>query len=98
MQSLAFLWFQLQMTQQNLQEKMGSPEPVPGNAANLESPTGMATVRRPSANQVARIEPARKPRASVTASQNSFRLIGSRFGRFGRSQAETRRSAGGHSR
>jgi hypothetical protein len=98
MQSLVFLWGQLQIAQQNLREEICPPEQAPGNAANLDSPTGMATVRRTSFNQVARIEPAPKSRASVTPSHNLFRLIGSRFGAFGRNQAESRRRVTGHSR
>ena len=40
MQSLAFLWFQLQMTQQYLHEKTFGPVQPPANSANLNTPIG----------------------------------------------------------
>jgi hypothetical protein len=40
MQSLAFLWFQLQMTQQYLHEKTFGPAQAPANSANLNTPIG----------------------------------------------------------
>jgi hypothetical protein len=89
MQSLAFLWGQLQIAQQYLREEICPPEQVPGNAANLDSPTDMTRVRQPFANQVARMKSAQKPRASVPPSNNLFRLIGSRSA--GRNQIESRR-------
>jgi hypothetical protein len=98
MQSLVFLWGQLQMAQQYLREEICPPEPVPGNAVNLDSLTGPVTVRPPSVNPVPRIEPAKKPRGSVTPSQNLFRLIGSQFGASGPSRAESRRRVVRHSR
>ena len=45
MQSLAFLWFQLQMTQQYLNEKTFRPAQSPANPANLNSPTGADTLQ-----------------------------------------------------
>jgi hypothetical protein len=40
MQSLAFLWFDRQMTQRYLREKTFGPAPSPANSANLNRPTG----------------------------------------------------------
>ena len=45
MQSLAFLWFQLQMTQQYLNEKTFRPAQSRANSANLNRPTGADTLR-----------------------------------------------------
>src|SRR5260221_11434645 len=44
MQSLAFLWFQLQMTQQYLREKTFRPAESPANSANLNTPIGAGTL------------------------------------------------------
>jgi hypothetical protein len=51
MQSLAFLWFQLQMTQQYLREKTFGPAESPANSANLNTPIGAGTLRRASAKR-----------------------------------------------
>jgi RND family efflux transporter MFP subunit len=51
MQSLAFLWFQLQMTQQYLREKTFGPAESPANSANLNTPIGTGTLRRASAKR-----------------------------------------------
>jgi RND family efflux transporter MFP subunit len=48
MQSLAFLWFQLQMTKQYLDEKTFGPAPSPANSANLNTPIVAGTLRRAS--------------------------------------------------
>jgi RND family efflux transporter MFP subunit len=48
MQSLAFLWFELQMTQQYLREKTFGPAESPANSANLNTPIGAGTLRRAS--------------------------------------------------
>jgi len=42
MQSLAFLWFDMQMTQRYLSEKTFASAPSPGNSANLNGPTGVS--------------------------------------------------------
>jgi hypothetical protein len=59
MQSLAFLWFQIQMTQQYLHEKTFGPAQVPANAANLNAPIGIGTLCRAFVKQVPRIESGR---------------------------------------
>jgi hypothetical protein len=41
MQSLAFLWFELQMTKQCLSEKTSSAAQVPAKATNLHAPIGI---------------------------------------------------------
>jgi hypothetical protein len=41
MQSLAFLWFQLQMTRQYLREKTFPPAQLPAKAANWNEPIGI---------------------------------------------------------
>jgi hypothetical protein len=48
MQSLAFLWFQLQMKQQYLRERTFEPAESPANSANLNTPIGADTLRRAS--------------------------------------------------
>jgi multidrug resistance efflux pump len=48
MQSLAFLWFELQMTQQYLRERTFGPAESPANSANLNTPIGAGTLRRAS--------------------------------------------------
>lgn len=40
MQPLAFLWFEMQMTQQYLREKTFGPAPSPANSANLNTAIG----------------------------------------------------------
>ena len=40
MQPLAFLWFEMQMTQQYLREKTFGPAPSPANSANLHTAIG----------------------------------------------------------
>jgi hypothetical protein len=40
MQSLVFLWFQLQMTQRYLRERTFGPAQSPANSANLNTPIG----------------------------------------------------------
>jgi membrane fusion protein, multidrug efflux system len=44
MQSLVFLWFQLQMTQQYLRERTFGPAESPANSANLNTPIGAGTL------------------------------------------------------
>ena len=52
MQSLAFLWFQVQMTQQYLSEEISPPAEVRAHSANLDASTGIGTLRRTSIKQV----------------------------------------------
>ena len=51
MQSLAFLWFEMQMTQQYLREKTFGPAESPANSANLNTSIGSDTLRRASAKK-----------------------------------------------
>jgi hypothetical protein len=44
MQWFAFLWFQLQMTKQYLQEKSFAPEQPTPDSANLNTPIGDGTL------------------------------------------------------
>jgi hypothetical protein len=55
MQSLAFLWFELQMTQQYLRDKTFGPGQSQANSENLNTPIGAGTLRRTSAKQVPRM-------------------------------------------
>lgn len=48
MRSLACLWFELQMTQRYLREETFAPARVPPIAANLDAPTDIGALRRPS--------------------------------------------------
>ena len=52
MQSLAFLWFQLQMTQRYLHEKTFGPAQSPANSANLNTPIDAITLSRASVKQL----------------------------------------------
>jgi hypothetical protein len=56
MLSLAFLWFQLQMTQQYLREEICPPAEVRAHSANLDASTGIGTLRRTSIKQVAQMD------------------------------------------
>jgi triphosphoribosyl-dephospho-CoA synthase len=42
MQPLAFLWFDMQITQRYLREKTFGPAPLPANSANLNTPIGVS--------------------------------------------------------
>jgi hypothetical protein len=64
MQSLAFLWFELQMTQQYLRDKTFGPGQSPANSANLNTPIGAGTLRRTSAKQVPRMALAKQRRVA----------------------------------
>ena len=46
MQPLAFLWFEMQMTQQYLREKTFGPAPSADNSANPNTPIGAGTLPR----------------------------------------------------
>jgi hypothetical protein len=76
MQSLAFLWFEMQMTQQYLRDKTFGPAESPANSANLNTPIDAGTLRRASVEQVPRIASAKQGRVSCSPSQNLFRIIG----------------------
>jgi hypothetical protein len=68
MQSLAFLWFEMQMTQQYLREKTFGPAESPANSANLNTPIGAGTLA--SVEQVPRIASAKQRRVSCSPSRN----------------------------
>jgi hypothetical protein len=53
MQSLAFLWFEMQMTQQYLRDKTFGPAESSANSANLNTPIDAGTLRRASVGGVA---------------------------------------------
>lgn len=76
MQSLAFLWFEMQMTQQYLREKTFGPAESPANSANLHTPIDAETLRRVSVEQRPRMASAKPGRVSGSPTANSFRLIG----------------------
>jgi len=76
MQSLAFLWFEMQMTQQYLREKTFGPAESPANSAHLNTPIGAPTLRRASVEPVPRVASAKQRGVSCSPSQNSLRLIG----------------------
>jgi hypothetical protein len=52
MPSLAFLWFDLQMTQRYLSDITFGSAQSRANSANLNTPIGAGTFRRPSVTQV----------------------------------------------
>jgi hypothetical protein len=72
MQSLAFLWFEMQMTQQYLREKTFAPAPSPDNSANLNTPIGTSTLRRASVKQLPPIASAMERRVSGSPARNCF--------------------------
>jgi hypothetical protein len=76
MQSLTFLWYEMQMTQQYLRERTFGPAESPANSANLNTPIDAGTLRRASVESVPRIGIAKQRRVGCSPSQNSFRLIG----------------------
>jgi hypothetical protein len=76
MQSLAFLWFEMQMTQQYLREKTFGPAESPANSANFNTPIDAGTLRRVSVEPIPRIVSAKQCRVSCSPSQNLFRIIG----------------------
>jgi hypothetical protein len=79
MQSLAFFWYRLQITQQYLSERTFAPARVPASAANLNAPMGVGTLHRASVNQVQFPKP------------EFIRAYGSRLSNLGRNQAESSR-------
>jgi hypothetical protein len=60
MQSLAFLWSDMQMTQQYLREKTFGPAPPSANSANLNRPIDTGMLRRESVEQAPPAEPAKQ--------------------------------------
>jgi hypothetical protein len=60
MQSLAFLWSDMQVTQQYLREKTFGPAPSPANSANLNRPIDVGMLRRESVEQTPPAEPAKQ--------------------------------------
>ena len=59
MQSLAFLCFDMQMTQQYLREKTFGPTPSSANSANLNRPIDVASLRSELVKQAPPAEPAK---------------------------------------
>jgi hypothetical protein len=76
MQSLTFLWLEMQMTQQYLRERTFGPAESPANSPSLNTPIDAGTLRRASVEQVPRIGSAKQRRVSCSPGHNSFRLIG----------------------
>jgi hypothetical protein len=76
MQWFAFLWFQLQMTKQYLQEKTFEPAQSTADSANLNTPIGAGTPPGASPTRTPPMASAMKRRVSGSLSQNLFRLIG----------------------
>jgi hypothetical protein len=91
MQSLAFLWFEMQMAQQYLRDKTFGPAQSSDNSANLNRPIGASTLRRASVKQLPPIASAMEPRGSGSPSQELFRLIGSWFGKLAYNKGKNRR-------
>jgi hypothetical protein len=60
MQSLAFLWSDMQMTQQYLRDKTFGPTPSSANSANLNRPIDTGMLRRESVEQTPPAEPAKQ--------------------------------------
>jgi hypothetical protein len=67
MQSLAFLWFDMEMTQRYLREKTFAPAPLPANSASLNRLTGAS---RTTGNAIAR-KPVRLGEGFIAALQHS---------------------------
>lgn len=82
MQWFAFLWFQLQMTKQYLQEKTDAPAQSTADSANLNTPIGAGALPGASPMQTKPMAPARKRRVSGSLGQNLLRLMGFRFSKF----------------
>jgi RND family efflux transporter MFP subunit len=66
MQSLAFLWFQLQMTQRYLHEKPFGPAQSPANSANLNTPIGRCNSDKAQSNTPALHHSARRDASTST--------------------------------
>ena len=93
MQWFAFLWFQLQMTKQYLEEKTYGPAQSTADSANLDTPIGAGTPPGASPTQTAPMASAMKRRVSGSLSQNLLRLMGFRFGKFANNRDKNRREA-----
>ena len=93
MQWFAFLWFQLQMTKQYLQEKTYGPAQSTADSANLNTPIGAGALPGASPTQTTPMALARKRRVSGSPSQNLLRLMGFRFGKFANNRDKNRREA-----
>ena len=93
MQSFAFLWFQSQMTKQYLREKTFGPAQPPADSVNPDTSIGAGRPPRVTVEQVSPMASAMARRVSGGRSQNLFRLIGSRFGKFANNQSEDHREA-----
>jgi hypothetical protein len=70
MQSLAFLWFELQMTQQYLREITFGPAQSLANSTDSNTPSGAGTVRRTSVKQVPRTTSANRDRVRCSPGQD----------------------------
>ena len=81
MQSLAFLWYEMQMTQQYLRDKTFGPAQSPDNSGTLHTPIDASTLRRASIKQLPPMESAVEGRISGASTRKLFRLIGPWFGR-----------------
>jgi hypothetical protein len=91
MQSLAFIWFDLQMTQRYLSDiTFGSAQPR-ANSANLNTPIGAGTFRCPSVTQVPLVVSAKQRRLSCSPRPTIFRLISSWFGKAAHREGKNRR-------
>jgi hypothetical protein len=60
MQSLAFLWSDMQMTQQYLREQTFGPIPSSANSTNVNRSIDVGMLRRESVNQAPPAEPAKQ--------------------------------------
>ena len=76
MQSLAFLRYEMQMTQQYLHDKTFGRAESPADSANLNRPLDAIPRRRASVEQVSRIASAKQRRVRSSRTQNLFRPIG----------------------
>ena len=94
MQWFTFLWFQLQMTKQYLQEKTYGPAQSTADSANLNTPIGGGTPLGTSSTQTAPMASAMKRRVSGPLSQSLLRLMGFRFGKFANNRDKNRQEAG----
>ena len=72
MQSLAFLWFDSQMTQRYLNEITFGPAQPRANSANLNTPIGAGGLKLASVKQVPRTASANQRRVSWPKARNFF--------------------------
>ena len=90
MQWFAFLWFQLQMTEQYLQEKTDGPAQSTVGSANLNTPVDGGTPSGASLTQTPPTASAMKRPVSGSLSQSLPRLMGLRFGKFAHNRDKNR--------